>query len=126
MSETLQNNGLWHLLLVERDLVSQGGLNERDFEQDFGFFKYNGKPVFVSHVADKELVVSREGSLDSDFERLVNAFSKVVGYKPFCKYDLSVGEGDFYLSTYEWDKVNPEAKLEELRRRKDVSLLERL
>ena len=35
MAETLQRNGLWHIVLVEQDLINQSGFNQKDFEQDF-------------------------------------------------------------------------------------------
>ncbi len=49
MAETIQGNGLWHVMLVEKDLVAKAGLNPEEFEQDFGFFKYH--KVLVSYHA---------------------------------------------------------------------------
>ena len=89
MVETIQRNGLWHITLAERDLVEQAGLNQEDFEQDFGFFRYKDRPVIMSHIFDQHLVVSMEGKEDEDMEALMEGFSNVVGYQPFCKYILN-------------------------------------
>jgi hypothetical protein len=113
MAETLQEKtGLWHVILIEKDLVDQAGLREEDFEQNLGFFKYRGLAVVVSHEYNNHLVVSRYGQYCEDLTRLVEGFSNVIGYKPFCAYILKVAHSS--LPTYEWDKVNPEQRYEEL------------
>lgn len=116
MVETIQKNGLWHVTLVERDLVEQAGLNQDDFEQDFGFFRYKDRPVVISHIFDQHLVVSVEGEEDDDMKVLMDGFSKVVGYRPFCKYIFSSSNNGKLLSllTYEWDKADPDSRYQEL------------
>ena len=119
MVETLQRSGLWHIVLAEHDLVSQAGLKQEDFEQDFGFFRYKGRPVILSHQFNEHLVVSMEGEDDADLQQLIAGFSTVVGYRPFCKYLLlCLKEGERNplpsLPTYEWDKLNPASRYEEL------------
>ncbi len=126
--ETIQSNGLWHITLVEKDLVNQAGLNPDAFKQDLGFFRYMGRPVAISHIFNNHLVVSMEGEDDGDLAKLVNGFSKVIEYKPFCKYVLNLEEGSSAppLPTYEWDKINPKNRFEELKQKENVSSLEHL
>jgi hypothetical protein len=126
MVETLQNNGLWHVTLAEDDLVKKAGLDRKDFEQDFGFFKYKGRIVVISHIHNEHLVVSMEGSEDADLNKLMDAFSTVVEYEPFCKYRLLPEGKAPILPTYEWDKVNPEERYKELSAKTSVSDLVRL
>ena len=128
MVETIQRNGLWHVTLVEKDLIEQAGLNQDNFEQDFGFFKYKEKPVIISHTFNEHLVVSMEGEENEDMKTLMDGFSKVVGYNPFCKYILMPSDGSraLPLPTYEWDKVNPNSRYDELSSKKTTSNLVRL
>ena len=128
MTETIQRNGLWHITLAERDLVEQAGLKQEDFEQDFGFFRYKGRIVIISHSFNQHLVVSMEGEEDRDTEILIDSFSKVVGYQPFCKYVLIPKDGSKAPSipTYEWDKVNSTSRYVELSKKGSTSGLTRL
>ncbi len=128
MVETLQGGGLWHVTLAEKDLVEQAGLNQSDFEQDFGFFKYKERLVIVSHIFNEHLVVSMEGEEDEDMKTLIDGFSKVVEYKPFCKYFLIPSNGSKAppLPTYEWDKTNPDSRYAELSSKETTSNLIKL
>ncbi len=128
MVETIQKNGLWHTTLVEKDLIEQAGFNQKDFEQDFGFFKYKGRVVIISHIFNKELVVSMVGKEDEDMKNLINGLSKVVGYQPFCKYSLTPSGNTKIpsLPTYEWDKVDPNSRYRELSQKKNISNLTKL
>ena len=128
MVETRQRNGLWHVTLAEKDLIEQAGLNQDNFEQDFGFFKYKERPVIISHTFNKHLVVSMEGEENEDMKTLMDGFSKVVGYKPFCKYILMPSDGSRAppLLTYEWDKVDPNSRYDELSSKKITSNLVKL
>lgn len=128
MVETIQRNGLWHVALVERDLVEQAGLNSKDFEQDFGFFRYKGRPVIISHIFNEHLVVSMEGEEDEDMKTLIGGFSKVVGYQPFCKYTLMFKDESKVpqLLTHEWDRTNPDSRYRELSKKETNSGLTRL
>jgi hypothetical protein len=125
MTESLQNNGLWHITLVEEDLINQAGFKRQDFEQDFGFFRYKQRKVIISHIYGEHLVVSMEGKDDKDLKEFVGGLSKVVRYKPFCKYLLSVKDCP-ELPTYEWDKIAPKARYEELGKQSNVSDLVKL
>ena len=128
MVETRQRNGLWHNLLVERDLVEQAGLNSKDFEQDFGCFRYKTRPVIISHIFGQHLVVSMEGEEDEAMKTLMGGFSKVVGYQPFCKYTLMFKDGNKVppLPTYEWDKTDPDLRYQELSKKETTSDLTKL
>jgi len=128
MVETIQRNGLWHVTLVERDLVEQAGFNQDDFEQDLGFFRYKERSVIISHVFNEHLIVSMDGEEDEDMKSLMAGFSKVVGYQSFCKYILMPSDGSraLPLPTYEWDKVDPNLRYDELSSKKTTSNLVRL
>lgn len=134
MVETLQHrNGLWHIVLARDDLIKQAGLNEKDLETDLMCLRYKGRTVIISHEYRKELVVSMEGKEDEDLRTLIGGFSKVVGYKPSCKYNLRTqlsgknpGSLPFYLPTYEWDKVDPKKRFNELKQKKSISDLVRI
>jgi hypothetical protein len=126
MVETIQRNGLWHTTLVERDLVEQAKLNQEDFEQDFGFFRYKGRPVIVSHIFGEHLVVSMEGREDSDLIQLMDSFSKIVEYNPFCKYDLIFSGNKPALPTYEWDRIDNNSRYQELSQKENILNLTRL
>lgn len=125
MVETLQRNGLWHIILVEKDLVDQAGLDKKDFEQDFGYFKYKNKTVIISHIFNNHLVVSIEGKDDEIAKELVKGLSRVVEYNPFCKYDIIHKTNDKTTSipTYEWDKVNSNKRYRELLSKENISNL---
>jgi len=125
--ETLQNSGLWHVSLIVEDLERQAGLKPEDLENEFTHFTYKGRRVIVSHSYGEHLVVSMEGPEDVDQKQLIDGFSRVVEYQPFCKYILQLG-GDKTppLPTYEWDKVTKKERFKELSRRPDVSALVRI
>ena len=129
MVETIQkSNGLWHILLAEKDLIEQAGLNPDDIKPDFGFLRYKERAVIMSHTYNKHIVVSMEGEDDADLRELIDAFSKVVEYEPFCKYTLISRRGTETLlfPTYEWDKENPEERYEELSKMPTVEDLVRI
>ena len=125
MVETLQRSGLWHIILVEKDLVDQAGLDKKDFEKDFGYFKYKNKTVIISHIFNNHLVVSIKGKDDEIAKELVKGLSKVVEYNPFCKYDIIHKMKDKTISvpTYEWDKVNSNKRYRELLSKENISNL---
>lgn len=128
MVETIQSNGLYHIILAEKDLVEQAGLNPEDFEQDFGFFRYKDRRVIISHTYDQHLVVSMEGREDSDLSQLMESFSKVVEYKPFCKYKILPEKGSKVpiLPTYEWDKIDSDGRYNELSNKPNIANLARI
>ena len=128
MVETIQSNGLWHLSLAYRDLIEQGGLNEKDLESELICLKYKSRRMVISHTFNQHLVVSIEGKADKDLENLMDAFSKVVEYNPFCKYNLhynSMESSTKSLITYEWDKVDLDSRFKELSEKNNITNLSR-
>ncbi len=128
MVETLQRNGLWHRDLIIMDLIKQANFKEADFKPEFGpGFSYKGRIAVISHIYNKELVVSIGGDEDNDLREIMEGFSKIVEYKPFCKYVLNLdGHLDKPLVTYEWDKFNPNGRYFELDRKTNVFNLMRI
>jgi len=120
MAETIQRNGLWHLTLVYKDLIDQGGISEEDLEYRLTNLTYKKRKVVISNIYNEHLVVSLEGEDDEDTKNLMNAFSKVVEYQPFCKYNLNLGGKNISLPTYEWDKIDSEGRFEELKKKKNI------
>jgi hypothetical protein len=120
MVETLLRNGRWHVSLAQSDLIEQAGLDEKDFDYLFTHFEYKNKQVIVSHIFNEHLVVSMAGKEDIDFKTLIDAFSTVVEYKPFCKYKFKADNKIF--PTYEWDKINPKGRYEELQEKGKLEL----
>lgn len=126
MAETVGSDG-WALVWAQNDLVKQGGLNEKDFEYVITHFKYKGRRVIISHIYNQHLVVSVEGKEDADFTQLMGAFSKVVEYEPFCKYNLHFKEKKVpILPTYEWEKFDVDGRLDELSKKSSIADLVRI
>lgn len=100
-------------------------LKKEDIEYAVGFLKsltepfgrgsFNGERFCASYVANEALLLTMrsDGPL---LEKLVEAFSKAAGYKPFCKYTDLGG-----MKTYEWAKEDAERRFRELsdEKRKD-------
>ena len=104
---------IWAWYNVLEDLVSQGGLERDKVEWSFrdpSLFLYKGKPFCMTWVKDRYLLVSMKND-DEDLETVVDALSKVVEYRPFCKYK----EPESLLTTYEWDKLDPGNRYEEIK-----------
>jgi hypothetical protein len=124
MPETIENiNGVakWHWYNVKKDLVEQGGLEDKEVMIDpftvsahscEGRYKRN--QFALTWVPDRFLLVS---SKEYDPE-LINAFAKVVGYAPFARYR----EPDSKLVTTEWDKVNPDGRYQALQKEGKLEL----
>jgi len=77
-----------------------------------------GNKFYMTWVKDKFLLVS----MQKYSTELVAAFSKVVGYEPFCKYVSEVSG----LLTVEWDKMDPKGRYEVLKKDSKVTGLEQL
>jgi hypothetical protein len=126
MSETMDGGSTWHILNAISDLVNQANLNEKHIESEFGpAFRYKGMIVIlISHKYQEHLVVGMEGKEDSGLKAVMDGFSKVVDYKPFCKYTLPLNETPDKISSlviYEWDRINPSRRYAELSSRHTVS-----
>jgi hypothetical protein len=132
---------IWDIGKCVEDLIVQGGLDKEDtiylMELDFDkrtkgpilpFFYYKDRRVFPAHEYRKYLIVSMEGQEDDDFHKVMDAFSKVVEYKPHCKYDTIIRSEDLIISlpTYEWWKKNIIDRYAELSNNENVANLSRL
>ena len=119
MPETISNGKwLWHDMM--QDLKIQGELEDviidplsvKDHSCS-GTHMENG--FCVTWVGDMFLLIS----MNQYSAELVDAFTKVVGYQPFCRY-IHNANG---LPTVEWDKVNPEGRYKDLSKNPDVQQL---
>ncbi len=115
MPETLTNNhGIekWTWANVMGDLRDQGGLDGviiDPFSVDPAGCtgKYSGNHFSMSWVKDVLLMLTMEEPSDA----LVDAFTKVVNYSPFCRYMDKNG-----LPTVEWAKNDADQRFAELER----------
>jgi hypothetical protein len=121
---------IWPWYNVTSDLTNQGGLEHVVWSGKAPsvppwLFYYQEKPFTVTWSKDRFLLVSMEKD-DNDLRRLVRAFSIVVGYEPFCTYKEPYENPPLW--TYEWDKVEPEKRFEEIKKegKLNVKLLEDL
>ena len=127
MAETIQDACTpigakkWHWYNVQRDLVEQGGLEDREVMIDPLSVnaggcggEHRGNPFYISWVQGMFLLVTAK---DYD-QALVDAFAKVVEYKPFARYKEPVNG----LITTEWDKVNPSGRYQELQKEGKLEL----
>jgi len=126
MTETLkeactpQGTQQWHWYNVLSDLVEQGGLEEDDIQWSFqnpNAFLYKEKPLFLTWAKDEYLLITMKED-DEDLASVVEALAKVVEYKPFCKYV----EPSSSLPTYEWEKINPEKRYQDLQKEGKIDL----
>lgn len=125
MVETLKSNGQWHIDLARIDLIEQGGLNEESLVAGRGYLRYHDRRMMITHNIGDHLVVSFEGERDQETHRLINAFSDIVGYEPFCYYDLKTRAWE-KIPTYEWAKRDSEKRFKVLENQRGVSHLERI
>ena len=114
-----QHKWMWYDL--KKDLVNQGGLANEDVVIDPWTVsahgcggKYENEGFYLTWVKDKFLLLS----MSKFSQALVDAFAKIVDYQPFCKYDEEDG-----LTTEEWDKIDTEARMSELRSKCGISNL---
>jgi hypothetical protein len=130
MAESIRGNGIWSLQAAQKDLVVQAGFNPNDFEIKNGFLMYKKREIDLSHCFDQHLIVGMEGveQKEIDLINLVDAFSTVVGYKPFCTYSLEIPTttNSRTFQKYEWAKNDIDKRIEELKIMSDVTGLLRL
>ncbi|MFC1649019.1 hypothetical protein ACFL1B_06230 [Nanoarchaeota archaeon] len=118
MAETIESlppsyEPKWHWHNVQKDLVRQGGLEEKDvFVNPLTMWEagvggaYQGQLFNISWVADTLLMLStREHTPE-----LAEAFAKIVEYEPFARYR----EPDQDIVTVEWAKEDADARFEKL------------
>lgn len=103
----------WHWYSVQRDLVQQGGLEDKDVMIDPLSVtgtgcggQYKGMPFNISWMKDMFLMLSSQ----QYSHELVAAFSRVVEYNPFARYI----EPDTRLVTVEWDKMGNDRRYQQL------------
>jgi len=128
MAETIKADGYWSNKLAECDLVNQAGLNRDDFQQEPGYFLYLNRKVIMSHSYNDYLIVSMIGKEDSVFKKLIDSYSTIIGYDPFCKYlkFVKTEVGNVDLWTYEWNSQDLETRVTDLNLEDTVSNLIRI
>jgi len=120
MAETVVNL-TWYSHNMESDLEHQGGLDNVVIDKsnvDEGSYvgRYDGNRFYVRWAYKASLILS----MKQFSQKLVDAFSKVLGYKPFCRYNC---DGSVIV---EWDKIYPAAAFESLREEKGITNIVRL
>jgi len=121
MSETSKTEE-WSDGLLLNELIEKGGLNEDDIKlssPDRGLFLYKEK-IFFKYGNKKSFIVVTETD-DRNFKKILDIFSVIVGYQPFCKYTEPTAKR---IVTYEWDR-DPKSRYQELVKEgaKDLTLL---
>lgn len=125
MAETIQkacSGGMakWHWYSVMEDLKTQGGLDGVVIDplsvnaHGCGGVTKDGTKFFITWVPDMFLLVS----MTLEEQSLIDAFAKVVEYRPFCSY-ISKESG---LLTFEWDKKDPNGRFAELQKTGEANL----
>ena len=106
---------VWSCEQVKSDLVQQGGLNEQSLTTRFSgavnttFGTREGNRFSVTWNGKKQLLLSMMDGFD---QSLVDAFSTILGFKPFVRYESSDYE------TVEWSD-NPDEEWELLKNRRE-------
>lgn len=123
MAETIVN-GVWSWHQLPADLEEQGGYEGAHISplsvtpSSCGGKTDGGNRFCVTWVANQFMMIS----VQEDEPALIDAFTAVVEYKPFCRYIYrSTG-----LLTYEWDKPNSAKRFAELQQSDHVKELELL
>jgi len=111
----------WPEYSLANDLEEQAGvifviINVLSTGEYYG--KYRGCPIRIIHKGGVDyLLLITEGEPPQE---LIKGFSKVLGYKPFCRYQTK----DEVIT--EWDGNNPEERLTKIQRNPEVHNLVRL
>jgi len=112
MSETIRSNCEgWHWEDVTSDLKKVGISNVKMHSQivdPFGMGYTDGEPFTISWKRNELLMITMRQD-NATLTRLVDAFSKIVEYKPFCKYTDFGG-----MKTYEWAKEDAKERYIEI------------
>lgn len=104
-----EGGAIWKWFNIMNDLETQGGLagviiNPLSMSPHSCVGELGNNRFGITWVYNKFLLLSSA----EHSQPLVDAFSKVVGYQPFCRY---FRDG---VVTIEWDKVDPLSRLQEL------------
>lgn len=129
--ETLNAHGIWTWGAIMADLEEQGGLKNVVIDPfsvmlNFCAGEYDGKTFTVSWVLQRLLMVSMKPECYSP--ELIEAFSKVVEYRPCYKY-LEKAGGKIPMITVEWAKNDAEARFAELKekeKKEEITQLEKI
>jgi len=114
MAETIEGDcggeAKWHWYNIMNDLEVQGGLDGVSIDplsigdHSCGGETKKGTKFHFTWLHGKFLLVS----MTQEEQELVEAFAKVVEYRPFCRY-LEKG-----FLTFEWDTTDPTGRFAEL------------
>jgi len=110
MAETIRD-GRWHWYDVDNDLRTQGELDKVCIDplsvnaHGCGGVTKMGTNFYFSWILNTFLLLS----MSVEELTLVDAFAKVVEYRPFCRYVDDNG-----MLTFEWDKNDPSGRSVEL------------
>lgn len=111
----------WPLMDIVNDLVEQGGIRDEDLEVTREMnLRYREHPIIFTHDYKQGLILSS----NADLGDLVEAFSRILELKPFCKYTLATKNAE--LVTYEWNKVNSMMRYFDLKEDYSVKSLKRV
>lgn len=131
MSETIRTilgNKVWRPEDMEKDLKKTGLLEGFFFLLHSQMVSWTdctglcgaGNPMIVTWIANRLLMVSTM----TYCQQMIDAFSAVVEYKPFCKYRRE--RGGESLFTTEWSKEDIQPQIKELQNDPEVHDLELL
>ena len=123
MAETIKE-GKWHWFNVMKDLDQLGGLAGvvvdplTMTDHGCGGQTKEGTKFYITWIPETFLLLS----MTKDEQALIDAFAKVVEYRPFCRYV----EKDNGLLTVEWDKKDPDGRFVDLQSKdkKDIKRIE--
>jgi len=121
VAETIKD-GKWHWYSVMHDLAEQGGLVGVVVDpltvSPYGCSGVTkaGTKFYITWITNTFLLIS----LSQEEPALIEAFARVVEYRPFCRY---VSENN--LITFEWDKEDPEGRFMQLSN-EDITILQRV
>jgi hypothetical protein len=102
----------WHWYSVMSDLENAGypGITIDPLTGGQGGNTPDGNRFYMTWAPNTYFLITL---VDRPDNKLIEAFSKVLEYRPFCKYQDSA-HGQSIGTTYEWDKMDPEGRFNEL------------
>lgn len=110
----------WYWYNVMHDLETQGGLKDIINLQSVVAHRcdgqYKGNRFYITWVYNQFLFLTME----IFSQELVDAFAKVVGYQPFCRYERDD------MVTVEWNKNDPQGRFTELQKEQEINDLRNL
>lgn len=123
MAETLSDHGVWRWADMAEDLRQAGlqgviidPLSLGENCHSIGGSTKEGEKFYVTWLKDHFMMLSMKKKNQS----IINAFSKVLEYKPFAEY-ISAESG---IYTIEWDKKDAKGRFKALQEKKEKNLKE--